>query len=365
MQEYDDSARLVGALVEAYEKKCALCLCGTGSKKFLGKEVKGDILSVVEHRGILDYRPEELVITARAGTRLDELSSALASHNQFLPFDPPQYNGLGTLGGALASGLSGPGRAWLGSARDAALGMEIINGMGQRLKFGGKVLKNVAGYDVTRLMTGSFGTLGLILSASVRLLPSPVHTETIRLELDRDAALDYVLQLMRSANPVTATSHYENGLYIRLSGSEAGLLRAIKKIGGHKIENGASFWTGIRDHKHKFFTGNTVWRFSVPAAAKYPDLPGEWMTEWAGSLRWLKTEVKNKIQIQRILLSANESGGSVRCYPTYSDDAYAAQSAEQLYISKLSPEIMKYHMRIKKAFDPAGILNTNIMYREF
>ena len=365
MLNNDDSGRLIDAICEACANKQALSLCGSGSKQLLGGKQKGLMLSLVENSGLLEYQPQELVLTARAGTRLDEIIPLLTANGQQLPFDPPRYGGQGTLGGALASGLSGPARVWQGSVRDAVLGMRIVNGMGQCLNFGGQVLKNVAGYDVSRLMTGTFGTLGLILSASVRLLPLPAFTQTVQLEMDQREALDFVLKFLRIASSITATCYVDGQLFLRFSGSEAGVRKTAGELGGEIFADSEYFWNQIRDHKHRFFAGQALWRFSLPPAAAYPELEGEWMTEWAGAQRWLKSEARSQKEVQHLFDSAKALGGHLSYYKSPVSTSVSDGNLPFPNFSSLSPALMKYHIRLKQAFDPAGILNSGRLYPDF
>ena len=365
MRDNDDSERLHDAIKQAYAQKLPVYLGGSGSKHFLGASAGGSILSLIENQGVVQYRPEELVLTARAGTSLDEIESLLAVNNQFLPFDPPRFGGQGTLGGALACGLAGPGRVWWGSARDSILGVEIVNGMGQRLKFGGEVLKNVAGYDISRLISGSFGTLGLILNASVRLLPKSALTQTRMLQLERDEALKVVVQLARSAAPITASCHVGESLYVRMSGSEMSLKQHGRQLGGEQLGKGQDLWQAIRDHKHNFFRQETNWRISLPPASPYPDIGGEWMTEWAGAQRWLSADLVRKKDVQNLHEQVRKLGGHVACYAKNRLLSNASSEHSQDHATKPSAQIMKYHKALKNAFDPAGILNPQRMFAEF
>ncbi len=362
MLDSDDSLRLISAVGYAYANKQGLSLCGSGSKNFLGGKAQGDILSLTEHSGIIDYQPGELVLTARAGTRLDAIVALLKDNGQQLPFDPPGYGGQGTFGGALATGLSGPARVWQGSARDAVLGMRIVNGLGQHLNFGGQVLKNVAGYDVSRLMVGAFGTLGLVLSASVRLLPLPAYTRTVRLEMNMRQAHALTVKLLRSPVPLSATCLVENSLYLRFSGSEAGVSTAANQTGGETVPGAEYFWDQIRDHKHAFFTGEGLWRFSLPPAADYPEIGGEWLTEWAGAQRWLKTGASSKKEVQMMFDSAEALGGHLVYYRSGKQLSGPTENILLHRFSSLSPALVKYHQNLKQAFDPAGILNAGHMH---
>ena len=205
-----------------------------------------------------------------------------------MAFDPPTFAGDGSLGGAVAAGLSGPGRPWYGAVRDAVLGVTLINGHAQRLKFGGTVMKNVAGYDVSRLMAGAFGTLGVLLDVSIKVMPRPQFESTRAFALDRDAAHASVVAWARSALPLSATCHAAGVLHVRLSGTEKGVRGAVAQLGGDEVSHASEFWDSVRDQTHAFFRGGPCYRVALPPAAAYPALDGEWLTEWAGAQRWFK-----------------------------------------------------------------------------
>jgi glycolate oxidase FAD binding subunit len=341
---FDLADQLQDAVQRAYAAEQPLCIAGSGSKRFLGASIAGELLNIAEHAGVIEYRPEELVVTARAGTPLKDLADMLAQHRQMLPFEPPEYGGGGTLGGALAAGLSGPGRPWYGALRDAVLGIEMLNGYGQRLRFGGQVMKNVAGYDVSRLMCGSFGTLGVILSVSVRTRPQPEQQHTLKFEMERQAGLERVVELGRSALPISATCQVDGNLSLRLSGSSADLDDAIGRLGGEPGD--PRLWNAVRDQTAAYFDGGkaagSLWRVSVPFAAPYPPLEGTWLTEWAGALRWLWTSAEATRVVQ-----------AVRAVDGY---AVRFDSVADAFMS-LDSHLLRYHQRIKAAFDPKGILN--------
>ncbi len=341
----DDGERLVEAVREAYARRQPLAIVGSASKSFLRPADDGArLLSVAEHSGVMEYRPDELVVTARAGTPLKELQQLLSQHRQMLPFEPPLFGGGGTLGGALAAGLSGPGRPWRGSVRDALLGVELINGRGERLRFGGKVLKNVAGYDLSRLQVGAFGTLGVLLAASVRVVPVPHAERTCLLELPAPAALAKVRALAARPVPMTATCSVESTLRLRFSGSEAAVLSACGDAGGDVVE-GDRFWQDLRDHRLPLMRSDApLWRVSLPPAAE-PALQ-DGLVEWGGALRWLDGGSLSPGE-----LSAVSGGWAARF-----DAGYA-----QAVCNALPPSQMKYQRRLKRSFDPENLFNPGLV----
>ena len=300
---------------DAYENERQLCVVGTGSKRrWLPQVDDGELLSTDEMSGVIDYQAEELVITVRAGTPLKEVVQILAHKNQQFYFEPPQYYGDGTIGGMISSGLSGPATPWSGAVRDAVLGVELVNGYGEKLNFGGQVMKNVAGYDVSRLVTGAFGSLGLILSASIRVQPRVEYEETIRFAMDGVQAVDFCRSLARQNLPISATWWAHDNLWIRLSGTQSGVFAAVKQLGG-EVSKTANLWRDIRDHKIEFFLpaslsarksqngrnvvdeeghkDNKLCRVMLPPASQFDGalLPGveddEVVVEHGGGLRWV------------------------------------------------------------------------------
>ncbi len=346
-QGRDDSARLVDAVQRAAGNQEPLVIAGSGSKGFLGRSVEGALLEIGDHSGVVDYRPEELTLRVRAGTPLAELSRIVDAQQQMLPFDPPQFGGGGTLGGAVATGLSGPGRPWHGAVRDAILGVTMINGRGELLRFGGQVMKNVAGYDLSRLMAGAFGTLGVLLDVSLRVLPRPETEATRVFELGRDAALERQLELTRQPEPVTATWHDGARLYVRLSGSLGGVTAAARRLGGVEDPEAGAVWADVRDHRHPSLRQRPLWRFSLPATAAYP-FDADWLTEWGGRQRWVSVALSAP-QIWRI---AATLGG------------HATAFADEGNFQPLDAAVLAYHRRLKQAFDPAGIFNRGRVYAE-
>jgi glycolate dehydrogenase FAD-binding subunit len=351
-RDRDDSERLRGAVAKASESERPLAIFGRGSKTFIGPPALGDMLAIGDHSGVVDYRHDELMLTARSGTPLVELRRILAGHDQMLAFDPPMFAGDGSFGGAIATGLSGPGRPWYGAARDAVLGVTLINGRAQCLRFGGQVMKNVAGYDVSRLMAGAFGTLGVLLDISVKVMPCPQYESTRAFELDRDAALARVVSWSRSPLPLSATCHVDGVLYVRLSGTERGVRAAATALGGEEIAYPGKFWDSLRDHTHEFFhrvdEESVCYRVVLPPAAASPAVDGEWLTEWGGAQRWLSTSVPR----QRIEPLVRGLGG------------YLAQFTGLKWPEQLDKGALKYYRRLKDAFDPNAILNRGRLFQE-
>ena len=262
----DLTQSIAGQVAEAAADGQPLSITGHGSKAFYGRPVNGRTLDIGGHRGIVNYEPTELVLTARAGTPLADLESTLAEHGQMFPFEPPRFGGHGTLGGAVATGLSGPRRPYAGAVRDMVLGSRIVNGRGEVLHFGGEVMKNVAGYDVSRLMTGAMGTLGVLLEVSVKLLPVPEHEATLRFQRDPEDAFFDLETWVKAGYPVSAAAHDGQYLYVRLSGSEKAVRAAQKAVGGDDVAQGADYWRALRDQELDFFApGTDLWRIALPA----------------------------------------------------------------------------------------------------
>lgn len=321
-----------------------------GSKDWYGETPNGEMLDVSANTGIVSYEPGELVLTARCGTTLSEIESLLDKHGQMLAFEPPHFGPGSTLGGTLACGFSGPRRAYAGSARDFVLGMDILDGNGQHLKFGGQVIKNVAGYDVSRLMVGALGTLGVLLQASLKVLPKPQSEMTLQFECDETEALRRMNEWAGKPLPLSASAWMSNMLTIRLSGAESSVSAAHKKLGGEQHEHGDDFWRGLRDHRAAFFQDDVpLWRLSLPSTAQGLSLSGKQFINWGGAERWLKsnapaTEVRARVAAHfghATLYSGDKSAGVFHPLPA---------------------AVMKYQQRLKQQFDPRGILNPGRMY---
>jgi glycolate oxidase FAD binding subunit len=325
-----------------------LCIRGGGSKDFYGETPRGEILDTRGHCGITAYEPTELVITARCGTPLAEIEAALAEQNQCLPFEPPHF-GNATLGGAVAAGLSGPRRASVGALRDFVLGVTILDGVSRRLTFGGTVMKNVAGYDVSRLMAGSLGTLGLILDVSLKVLPRPVAEATLRFDLPQAKALDALNAWGGQPLPISASCWHADVLTLRLSGAEAAVAAARRKLGGEEVSNAASFWNDVREQCHDFFAGSeTLMRLSVPSVAPVLDLPGEQVIEWGGSQRWWRGDAATA------RAAAAKAGGHAVLFRGSDKSAGV--------FAPLPEPMMTIHQRLKAAFDPRGVFNPGRLY---
>jgi len=346
MTDNDISTLLAEKVREAAARQSSLAIRGSGSKRFLTGQPEGTALDVTPHRGIVSYEPTELVITARAGTPLAEIEAALAEKNQMLAFEPPHFGPGATLGGTLACGLSGPRRPYAGSARDFVLGTRIINGRGEILKFGGQVMKNVAGYDLSRLMVGARGTLGVILEASLKVLPKPAREITLTFEMGMDEAIEKMNAWAGRPLPLSAAAHSGETLYIRLSGSEAAVRAAHGRLGGEPLEKSATFWEELREHRRAFFQNDKpLWRLSVPAATPPIKLPGKWLLDWSGAQRWLKSDAAAADIVQ----AAQRFGGHARRYRHESAPA------------PLPAALRTLNAAVKSAMDPHRILNPAIV----
>jgi glycolate oxidase FAD binding subunit len=346
MTDKDHAQTLAEKVREAVANKSPLAIRGSGSKRFLTNDLTGTPLDVTEHRGIVSYEPTELVITARAGTPLNEIEAALAAKNQMLGFEPPHFGPGATLGGTLACGLSGPRRPYAGSARDFVLGTRVINGKGDVLKFGGEVMKNVAGFDVSRLMVGSRGTLGVILEASLKVLPKPAMEITLAFEMPADEAIRKMNTWAGQPLPLSAAAHSGDTLHVRLSGTESGVRAAQRKLGGELQSQGALFWEELREHRRGFFQdGAPLWRLSLPAATPHLDLPGKWLLDWGGAQRWLLSDTS----VEDIHRMSEAAGG----YATL----FRAPQAGSMRNTELAAPVQKLQKNIKQALDPVSILN--------
>jgi glycolate oxidase FAD binding subunit len=345
---------------DAAAAKRPLRLRGGGTKDFYGQALAGEVLDTRPYAGIVAYEPSELVVTARCGTPLAEVEAALRERGQMLAFEPPRFAavgfGSGTFGGMLAAGLSGPRRQACGAARDFVLGMRVLDGRGADLRFGGQVMKNVAGYDVSRVMTGALGTLGLTTEASIKTLPLPVAEATLRLEVPEAAAIETMNRWAGKPLPVTATAFAGGQLAVRLSGAAASVRAACERIGGERIADADAdaLWNAVRDHAAPFFEARPgatpLWRISLPSATPPLGVPGELMMEWGGALRWLVTGA----DARSIRETARRAGGHATLF-RYGDKSVGV-------FQPLEPAIAAIHKRLKREFDPSGIFNPGRMY---
>lgn len=353
MESRDETEFLCGAVSRAAEQATPLRIEGHGSKGFYGRPVEGNPLSTRGHRGIIGYEPSELTIQARSGTPLRDVEAALSEHGQALAFEPPRFGDGGTLGGAIATGLSGPARPFRGAARDFVLGVGLINGRGQALKFGGQVMKNVAGYDVSRFVTASLGTLGVIADVSLRVLPCPRAELTLVQEATREEAVGRFTDWCGRPLPLSGACWHDGKIYVRFSGVEEEMRQLQGSFGGARLDLAESWWSSVRDHHHEYFRAEgPLWRISLPAAAPGPDLPGSWFLDWAGAQRWLRTDA----DAGRVRSATRAAGGHATLFR-------GGQRGAEVFHPLPGP-LLSLHRRLKEALDPAGILNPGRMYRE-
>ncbi len=333
-----------------------LCIRGGGSKDFYGNAPAGQVFDTANHAGIVAYEPTELVLTARCGTRLTEIEQALAAKGQMLAFEPPHFGANATIGGCVAAGLSGPRRASAGACRDHVLGVRLMDGRGRALAFGGQVMKNVAGYDVSRVIAGSLGTLGVILEVSLRVMPLPVREQTIVRAMTQAEAIDALSWLAGRSYPVSASAWVDEALYLRLSGAERVLAPAAGALGGDTLDESeaSAFWLDIREQQSPFFANaNSLWRLSIRPTEEPISLPGAWMLEWHGALRWLSTDASEA----EVRESARRAGGHATLFRSadLSAAAFTRPGATELGIMK----------GVKEALDPHGIFNPGRLYPDF
>lgn len=339
-------------IVQAAARRRPLRIRGSGSKDFYGGTPRGEVLDTTRYTGIVEYVPEELVLTARAGTPLAEIEGVLAAHGQMLAFEPPHFGPRATLGGACAAGLSGPRRPHAGALRDFVLGMRVMDGRGELLRFGGQVMKNVAGYDVSRLMVGALGTLGLILEISLKVLPRPRVSLTLQFEMGRSEALAVMNHWLGQGLPLTASCYHDEALTVRLEGAEAAVVHARRRLGGQVLEHGEAFWQGLKEQTARFFRdGTRLWRLSVPATVSLT-LPGRELIEWGGAQRWLFTDLPAD--------SLRERVGECRGHATL----FRADHKDCPVFTPLPRPLRELHRRVKQALDPHGLFNPGRLYAE-
>jgi len=347
--DFDDSATLLEQVNQALENATPLRIQGSNSKAFLGRTTAGEILDTRSHRGIVSYDPTELVITARCGTPLAELREVLAAARQMLPCEPPSF-GDATVGGMIACGLSGPRRPWSGSVRDFVLGTRVISGHGKLLRFGGEVMKNVAGYDLSRLMAGSYGCLGVITEVSLKVLPVPRQCLSISLEMDSERALLLLAQWGQQPLPISAACHDGERLHLRLEGGEGSVAAAHERLGGERLD--ASYWRDLNEQRLAFFDEDQpLWRLSLPNNTPRLSLPGRQLIDWGGAQRWLKSDA----QAAFIRQVVGEVGGHVSCF---------SHGLSDTPFEPLAPALLRYHRSLKQQLDPRGIFNPGRLYAE-
>ena len=352
----DLSLELQAQVIAAAEQATPLRIIGGDSKAFYGGELIGEPLSLSDHSGIVGYEPSELVITVRAGTPLREVESVLASKGQMLPFEPPYYGESATIGGTIACGFSGPRRPYAGAARDFVLGCKILTGKGDIVSFGGQVMKNVAGYDVSRLMTGALGTLGVLLEISLKVLPQPEHEITLSMPLSTHEALDVMCARATKPLPLTAASFDGEAVNLRLSGSPNAVKAAQKKIAGDVLEYGERYWQEVREQDHYFFDQSLpLWRISVAPATLHLPLQGQWFFDWGGAQRWLFSDMLPA----DIRASVTAEGGHATLFRN--QDYYSGITYAPVF-HPLAKPVAKIQHNLKSVFDPKNILNRDRFY---
>ncbi len=355
MSASDDHSEAIAEQVRAAAAaKTPLAIRGGGSKAFYGHPVTGEPLDLSGHNGVVQYEPTELICTARAGTPLAELEHVLSDNGQMLAAEPPHFGGGATLGGAVAAGLSGPRRPFAGALRDHVLGVRLVDGNGAVLRFGGEVIKNVAGYDVSRLTVGALGTLGVVLEVSLKVLPRPEAERTVCLELPIDELHARAEQALRAGAPVTAAAHDGERAYIRLAGATSAVDAGAEGLRGDEATE-ADFWIRLRDQKLGFFGDDAapLWRIALPPGYPLPDIAGQRILDWAGQLVWLRTDQP----AEQVRAAAAAAGGHATLFRGGNDGTPVFTPPDSA--------LARYHQRLKQTFDPAGILNPGHLYADF
>ncbi len=354
MLNQDRTDQLVDHVRDALSTKTPINIVGGNSKHFLGRSQPADSLSTIEHSGIVSYEPTELVVTVRSGTSMQSLNALLRDNGQMLPFEPPVLD-TGTIGGVLACALSGPARPFAGAARDYVLGMRVINGQAQALRFGGEVMKNVAGYDAARLQVGAYGTLGVLLETSMKVLPLPEAQITVQQELSQANDTTAIVEFMRQPLPISAAAIINKTLYIRLSGSESAVNAAAKTIGGNRLDEDVLFWQSLREQSHAFFKDTRpLWRISVPEFTGTLDIEGDWLLDWAGSQRYLKSDV-SAAEIYAVALDAS---GHATCYSP------ELLPADTPLFQPLNGAMQRIQARVRDSFDANRLFNRGRFHPE-
>lgn len=343
-------------VLRAAQEQTPLRIRGGGSKDWYGGAPQGEVLDMSGYRGIVSYEPTDLVITVRCGTPLREVEAALAQQGQMLAFEPPHFGPEATIGGVVASGLAGPRRQSAGAVRDFVLGTTLLDGRGQVLRFGGQVMKNVAGYDVSRLLAGSLGTLGAIMEVSLKVMPRPQAEASVQLALGQDQALARMNEWGGQPLPISGSAWHNGVLSIRLSGAHAAVQAARARIGGDVMPemDAAALWRDLREHRHAFFAGEDVplWRLAVPTVASPLPHIGAQLIEWGGGQRWLRGG--DPAQTMRAM--AAQHGGHATLF--------RGGPREDGVFQPLAPAVHAIHRNLKNTFDPAGIFNPGRMYRD-
>lgn len=345
-------------ILDAAANRQPLCIRGGGSKDWYGREPVGEVLDTRSYSGIVSYDPTELVITARSGTPLAEVEAALAQQNQMLAFEPPHFGADSTVGGMVTAGLAGPRRVAVGAVRDFVLGTVIMNGRGEILHFGGQVMKNVAGYDVSRLLAGSLGTLGLLLEVSLKVLPRPYAESSVRLALNEAQAIRRLNEWGGQPLPISASAWCDGVLALRFSGAQAAINAAREFIGGDEMHDADTFWIAMREQSNDFFAqASVLWRLSLPSTTPPLALPGEQLIEWGGAQRWLRTHDASPQTMATIRAAALAAGGHATLFR-------GGDRSSQIF-QPLALAVERIHRNLKQTFDPSGIFNPGRMVETF
>ena len=359
MIDSDISSELQQQVLEALRYETPLAITGGGSKSFLGRTAeRAQPVDTGKHRGIVEYDPRELVLTARSGTTLREIEATLAAASQMLAFEPPHFGDGATLGGTIACGLSGPRRPYSGSARDFVLGCHLLNGRGEILRFGGKVMKNVAGYDVSRLMAGAYGTLGILLEVSLKVLPRPAASITVAHECSATEAIASMSALLGKPYPVDGTCYDGELCHVRISGRAQAVMEARNKIPGDVVQNADAFWHALREHQLPFFqhpshSGKAaLYRVVVKPATPPLNIEGAWLLDWGGAQRWLRSDEDAESIRHRVA----GVGGHVT--------VFRGNNQSEDMFQPLSAPLLAIHRRLKAGFDPKNIFNRGRMYAD-
>ncbi len=340
-------------LLSAIETGEPLNIIAGNSKAFLGREVVGTKINMSDYTGIISYEPTELYITVKTGTLLSDVKKVLAEKNQMLAFEPPEVNENTTMGGVVATGLSGPRRPYVGSARDFVLGIRCINGLAKEMAFGGQVMKNVAGYDLSRLLTGSYGTLAVILEVTFKVLPIPEFELTGYKNSSKQQALEIMHKLSCKSVPVSAACYFNELLYVRFSGNEKVVKDSLKKYSFEQQQNSNQLWDELRDYKLPIFNSEKpMWRLSVPSTSTIDLKNDDYVIDWGGAQYWLASERP----AAEIFSLAEEQGGSAMLFRGGDRNGYIFQP--------LPKEIFKIQQNLKQAFDPHRVLNRDKMYSQ-
>ena len=353
MNKLDLSTALQQQVLDALQNETPLNIGGSGGKTFLGNSVDASAqqIDVSKHRGIVEYDSRELVLTARSGTPLQEIKAALAASGQMLAFEPPHFGTGATLGGTIACGLSGPRRPYSGSARDFVLGCKLLNGRGEILRFGGQVMKNVAGYDVSRLMVGAYGTLGILLEISLKVLPRPKASLTVAYECSPVEAISDMSALLSKPLPVDAACYHGDHCYMRISGSAQAVREARTKIPGEVVADAEKFWHALREHQLAFFHHRSaLYRIMVKPATPPLNIDGAWLLDWGGAQRWLYSDE----DVASIRHRVAAVGGHVT--------VFRGSIPNEDIFQPMSAPLMAIHRRLKASFDPKNIFNRGRLY---